>query len=163
MSINNTDHGIEWSYCPLLLITLNQCIFSFYLLEGPNWQLERIISEQIWLLCLLGFSWQTYVEDMQKVLQDKNWKVRTTICWGQRDRWLSFDGVEDFCKDSNHSLIEVPRVNTKLFYSTCLRKGNMLLFPCCLWINLLSNEYLPSIILLSFHRDHILSLWHKGC
>ncbi|KAF7825901.1 putative hydrolase isoform X1 [Senna tora] len=52
---------------------------------------------------------KTYVEDMQTILKDKNWKVRTTICWGQRDRWLSFDGVEDFCKDSNHTLIEVPR------------------------------------------------------
>ncbi|KAI9120008.1 hypothetical protein K1719_008977 [Acacia pycnantha] len=52
---------------------------------------------------------KTYVEDMQKMLQDKNWKVQTTICWGQRDRWLSYDGVEDFCKDSNHTLIEVPR------------------------------------------------------
>ncbi|WVZ17415.1 hypothetical protein V8G54_010397, partial [Vigna mungo] len=49
-----------------------------------------------------------YVEDMHRILKDKNWKVRTTICWGQRDRWLSFDGVEDFSKDSNHKLIEVP-------------------------------------------------------
>ncbi|XP_020227606.1 2-hydroxy-6-oxo-6-(2'-aminophenyl)hexa-2,4-dienoic acid hydrolase isoform X2 [Cajanus cajan] len=49
-----------------------------------------------------------YVEDMHTILKDKNWKVQTTICWGQRDRWLSYDGVEDFCKDSNHKLIEVP-------------------------------------------------------
>eukprot|EP00256_Glycine_max_P010190 XP_003521017.3 uncharacterized hydrolase YNR064C isoform X1 [Glycine max] len=49
-----------------------------------------------------------YVEDMQTILKDKNWKVQTTICWGQRDRWLSYDGVEDFCKDSNHKLIDVP-------------------------------------------------------
>ncbi|XP_027335448.1 uncharacterized protein LOC113849620 isoform X3 [Abrus precatorius] len=49
-----------------------------------------------------------YVEDMQTILKDQNWKVRTSICWGQRDRWLSYDGVEDFCKDSNHTLIEVP-------------------------------------------------------
>ncbi|XP_054783121.1 uncharacterized protein LOC129290389 [Prosopis cineraria] len=54
-------------------------------------------------------SLKTYVEDMKKILQNQNWKVRTTICWGQRDRWLSYDGVEDFCKDSNHTLIEVPR------------------------------------------------------
>ncbi|KAG5042920.1 hypothetical protein JHK87_006835 [Glycine soja] len=53
-----------------------------------------------------------YVEDMQTILKDKNWKVQTTICWGQRDRWLSYDGVEDFCKDSNHKLIDVPTVNT---------------------------------------------------
>ncbi|XP_061371825.1 uncharacterized protein LOC133314364 [Gastrolobium bilobum] len=50
-----------------------------------------------------------YVEDMQTILKDKNWKVRTTLYWGQRDRWLSYDGVEDFCKGSNHTLIEVPR------------------------------------------------------
>nr|AFK49471.1 unknown [Lotus japonicus] len=49
-----------------------------------------------------------YVDNMQTILKDKNWKVRTTICWGQRDHWLSYDGVEDFCKDSNHTLIEVP-------------------------------------------------------
>ncbi|KAK2352676.1 alpha/beta-Hydrolases superfamily protein [Trifolium repens] len=50
-----------------------------------------------------------YVEDMQRILNDKSWNVRTTICWGLRDRWLSYDGVEDFCKGSNHKLIEVPR------------------------------------------------------
>ncbi|XP_073219496.1 uncharacterized protein [Cicer arietinum] len=50
-----------------------------------------------------------YVEDMQTILKDKSCNVRTTICWGQRDRWLSYDGVEDFCKDSNHTLIQVPK------------------------------------------------------
>ncbi|CAJ1948724.1 unnamed protein product [Sphenostylis stenocarpa] len=49
-----------------------------------------------------------YVEDMHGILKDKNWKVQTTLCWGQRDRWLNYDGVEDFSKDSNHKLIEVP-------------------------------------------------------
>ncbi|KAJ7961716.1 Alpha/beta hydrolase fold [Quillaja saponaria] len=52
---------------------------------------------------------KSYVEDMRTTLKDKDWKVQTTICWGQRDRWLSYDGVEDFCKDSNQKLIEVPR------------------------------------------------------
>ncbi|XP_042958775.1 uncharacterized protein LOC122294252 isoform X2 [Carya illinoinensis] len=51
---------------------------------------------------------KTYVEDMQRILTDKNWKVPTTVLWGQRDRWLSYDGVEDFCKDANHKLVEVP-------------------------------------------------------
>lgn len=41
---------------------------------------------------------------------DEKWKVPTTICWGQRDRWLEFDGVEDFCKETNHKLIELPMV-----------------------------------------------------
>ncbi|KAK7838612.1 haloalkane dehalogenase [Quercus suber] len=51
---------------------------------------------------------KTYVEDMQMILTDKNWNVQTTVFWGQRDRWLNYDGVEDFCKDSNHKLVELP-------------------------------------------------------
>ncbi|THG08811.1 hypothetical protein TEA_006017 [Camellia sinensis var. sinensis] len=50
----------------------------------------------------------TYVEEMRKILMDKNWGVPTTICWGQRDRWLTYDGVEDFCEISKHRLIELP-------------------------------------------------------
>ncbi|KAF3434950.1 hypothetical protein FNV43_RR22037 [Rhamnella rubrinervis] len=53
-----------------------------------------------------------YVEEMRMILLDKNWKVKTTVCWGKRDRWLAFDGVEDFCKDSRHKLIEIPMVPT---------------------------------------------------
>ncbi|KAH7518196.1 hypothetical protein FEM48_Zijuj09G0145900 [Ziziphus jujuba var. spinosa] len=49
-----------------------------------------------------------YVEEMRTILQDKSWKVKTTVCWGKRDRWLAFDGVEDFCKDSSHKLLEIP-------------------------------------------------------
>ncbi|KAL1558712.1 cis-3-alkyl-4-alkyloxetan-2-one decarboxylase [Salvia divinorum] len=49
-----------------------------------------------------------YVEDMRRILGDETWKVRTSICWGERDRWLSFEGVEDFCRESNHQLIKVP-------------------------------------------------------
>ncbi|KAK2649739.1 hypothetical protein Ddye_017228 [Dipteronia dyeriana] len=49
-----------------------------------------------------------YVEEMRTILTDKEWKIHTTVCWGQRDRWLSYDGVEDFCKSSNHELIELP-------------------------------------------------------
>ncbi|XP_048337191.2 uncharacterized protein LOC107413753 isoform X2 [Ziziphus jujuba] len=51
-----------------------------------------------------------YVEEMRMILQDKSWKVKTTVCWGKRDRWLAFDGVEDFCKDSSHKLLEIPSV-----------------------------------------------------
>ncbi|XP_015579731.1 cis-3-alkyl-4-alkyloxetan-2-one decarboxylase isoform X2 [Ricinus communis] len=51
---------------------------------------------------------KNYVEEMRSILLDRTWKVRTTICWGQRDRWLGYDGVEDFCKDSKHRLIELP-------------------------------------------------------
>ncbi|XP_015088455.1 uncharacterized protein LOC107031556 isoform X1 [Solanum pennellii] len=53
-----------------------------------------------------------YVEDTRAILMDNNWSVQTTVCWGQRDRWLSFDGVEDFCKESKHRLIELPMVMT---------------------------------------------------
>ncbi|KAL6339472.1 hypothetical protein AAG906_033008 [Vitis piasezkii] len=49
-----------------------------------------------------------YVEEMRTILMDKDWKVQTTICWGERDRWLSYDGVEDFCKRSNHKLLKLP-------------------------------------------------------
>ncbi|TYI00889.1 hypothetical protein ES332_A11G163600v1 [Gossypium tomentosum] len=51
---------------------------------------------------------KAYVEDTKAILMDKNWKVRTTVCWGRRDRWLNYDEVEDFCKNSNHKLIELP-------------------------------------------------------
>ncbi|KAK2965806.1 hypothetical protein RJ640_025315 [Escallonia rubra] len=51
---------------------------------------------------------KTYVEEMRMTLMDASWKVRTTICWGQRDRWLSYDGVEEFCNDSKHRLVELP-------------------------------------------------------
>ncbi|KAB1212159.1 hypothetical protein CJ030_MR5G001756 [Morella rubra] len=60
---------------------------------------------------------KTYVEDMRKILMDKDWKVPTTIFWGQRDRWLSYDGVEDFCKDSKHKLIELPMVLNVISYT----------------------------------------------
>uniref|UniRef100_A0A803MFR1 AB hydrolase-1 domain-containing protein n=1 Tax=Chenopodium quinoa TaxID=63459 RepID=A0A803MFR1_CHEQI len=49
-----------------------------------------------------------YVQESRKILMNENWKVRTTVCWGQRDRWLNYDGVEDFCKESNHKLVELP-------------------------------------------------------
>ncbi|XP_077227325.1 alpha/beta-Hydrolases superfamily protein isoform X2 [Tasmannia lanceolata] len=51
---------------------------------------------------------KAYVEDMRKILSSQTWKVRTKICWGQRDRWLNYEGVEDFCKSSNHELVELP-------------------------------------------------------
>ncbi|KAJ0972596.1 hypothetical protein J5N97_020555 [Dioscorea zingiberensis] len=50
----------------------------------------------------------TYVEAMKKTLNSETWTIPTTICWGMRDRWLSYDGVEDFCKISNFKLVELP-------------------------------------------------------
>ncbi|KAJ8633174.1 hypothetical protein MRB53_026510 [Persea americana] len=52
---------------------------------------------------------KAYVEDMRKILSSQTWKVSTTICWGLRDRWLNYDGVEDFCKRLNHELVELPK------------------------------------------------------
>lgn len=51
---------------------------------------------------------KTYVENTRMILKDQNWKVKTTIFWGERDRWLSYDGVEDFCKESGHKLVNIP-------------------------------------------------------
>ncbi|XP_017237389.1 uncharacterized protein LOC108210562 isoform X2 [Daucus carota subsp. sativus] len=52
---------------------------------------------------------KNYIEEMKTTLMDDTWKVQTTVCWGQRDRWLSYDGVVDFCNDSKHRLVELPR------------------------------------------------------
>ncbi|XP_010450251.1 PREDICTED: uncharacterized protein LOC104732404 [Camelina sativa] len=49
-----------------------------------------------------------YAEEMRTSLMDKSWKIPTTVCWGQRDRWLSYEGVEEFCKSSGHNLVEMP-------------------------------------------------------
>ncbi|WOL04399.1 hypothetical protein Cni_G13120 [Canna indica] len=51
---------------------------------------------------------KAYVEAMRTTLASETWKIRTTICWGVRDRWLSYDGVEEVCKASNHKLVELP-------------------------------------------------------
>lgn len=51
---------------------------------------------------------KNYVEETTAILLDKSWKVKTTVCWGQRDRWLTFDGVENFCKNSKQELIQIP-------------------------------------------------------
>ncbi|OVA19076.1 Alpha/beta hydrolase fold-1 [Macleaya cordata] len=49
-----------------------------------------------------------YVKLMRTTLSSDNWKVNTMVCWGQRDRWLSYDGVEEFCKGLKHELVELP-------------------------------------------------------
>lgn len=49
-----------------------------------------------------------YVQSMRTILASEFWKTNTTICWGLRDRWLSYDGVEDYCKSLNHKLVELP-------------------------------------------------------
>ncbi|XP_068664484.1 uncharacterized protein [Aristolochia californica] len=40
------------------------------------------------------------VDDVRKILSSQAWKIRTKVCWGQRDRWLNYDGVEDFCRST---------------------------------------------------------------
>ncbi|XP_042421039.1 cis-3-alkyl-4-alkyloxetan-2-one decarboxylase-like isoform X1 [Zingiber officinale] len=51
---------------------------------------------------------QDYVKAMRTTLSSETWEISTTICWGMRDRWLSYDGVEEFCKASNHKLVQLP-------------------------------------------------------
>uniref|UniRef100_A0A1D1XSZ2 Haloalkane dehalogenase 2 n=1 Tax=Anthurium amnicola TaxID=1678845 RepID=A0A1D1XSZ2_9ARAE len=51
---------------------------------------------------------KTFVEAMRTILSSETWKVQTTVCWGQRDRWLKYDGIEDFCSRFNHKLVELP-------------------------------------------------------
>ncbi|GAB2234620.1 hypothetical protein Droror1_Dr00003877 [Drosera rotundifolia] len=51
---------------------------------------------------------KAYVDDTRRILTDQNWNVKTTVCWGQRDQWLSPDGVEDFIRDSKHKLVDLP-------------------------------------------------------
>ncbi|KAK9159438.1 hypothetical protein Syun_005779 [Stephania yunnanensis] len=51
---------------------------------------------------------KAYVKEMRTTLSSETWKVRTSICWGQRDRWLGYEGIEDFCKEFNHKLVGLP-------------------------------------------------------
>lgn len=44
----------------------------------------------------------------REILSGDDWKVRTTVCWGQRDRWLTYDGVQSFCKELGCKLVEIP-------------------------------------------------------
>ena len=64
---------------------------------------------------------------MRTILLDKNWKVKTTVCWGERDRWLTFDGVEDFCKDSKQKLITIPNVRALLAYAQVYYGWNVII------------------------------------
>ncbi|CAN1346061.1 Cis-3-alkyl-4-alkyloxetan-2-one decarboxylase [Linum perenne] len=49
-----------------------------------------------------------YVEEAKAMILDNNWGVQTTVCWGRRDRWLSFDGVEELLEGSRIKLVELP-------------------------------------------------------
>lgn len=51
---------------------------------------------------------KAYVESMRTILASESWQVNTTICWGMRDRWLNYDGVQDYCRSRNHKLVELP-------------------------------------------------------
>ncbi|KAJ6824902.1 putative haloalkane dehalogenase [Iris pallida] len=59
-------------------------------------------------LCYLDLPEKDYVGSMRTILASESWKTKTTICWGLRDRWLSYDGVEDYCKALKHKLVELP-------------------------------------------------------
>ncbi|WVZ67664.1 hypothetical protein U9M48_016713 [Paspalum notatum var. saurae] len=51
---------------------------------------------------------KTYIESMRSILGSDSWKTKTTICWGMRDRWLSYDGVEEFFAGLNQKIVELP-------------------------------------------------------
>lgn len=53
---------------------------------------------------------QAYIESMRSILESGSWKTKTTICWGMRDRWLSYDGVEEFFGGLNQKIVELPMV-----------------------------------------------------
>ncbi|PIA29843.1 hypothetical protein AQUCO_05800130v1 [Aquilegia coerulea] len=48
------------------------------------------------------------IEASRKILSSEDWKVQTTVCWGQRDRWLMYDGVQKFCKDLGYKFVDLP-------------------------------------------------------
>ncbi|KAH0448507.1 hypothetical protein IEQ34_022307 [Dendrobium chrysotoxum] len=50
-----------------------------------------------------------YVEYMRAIIASSSWKINTAVCWGLRDRWLSYKGIEDFCKPLNLKLVELPK------------------------------------------------------
>lgn len=49
------------------------------------------------------------IVDMRSTLSKKEWKVPTSIIWGMRDRWLKYDGVEEFAQYAKHELIQLPQ------------------------------------------------------
>lgn len=47
--------------------------------------------------------------EMRSILSNKEWKVPTSIIWGMRDRWLKYDGVEEFANFAKHEVIQLPK------------------------------------------------------
>ncbi|XP_047053254.1 haloalkane dehalogenase 2-like [Lolium rigidum] len=56
----------------------------------------------------LGKDLKGYIESMRSILASDSWNTKTTICWGMRDRWLTYDGVADFCDGLKHKFVELP-------------------------------------------------------
>jgi pimeloyl-ACP methyl ester carboxylesterase len=56
----------------------------------------------------LGKDLKGYIESMRSILASDSWNTKTTICWGMRDRWLTYDGVANFCDDLKHKFVEIP-------------------------------------------------------
>ncbi|RWV80957.1 hypothetical protein GW17_00057683, partial [Ensete ventricosum] len=117
--INRHTHIVKFFLCslkiimPLLLIGLvRYCRFKFKVsslwcpltgLASNALTSKLAFSGAQVLVFLISLSldmdltilWMAYVEDMRTTLASETWKTRTTICWGMRDRWLSYDGVEE--------------------------------------------------------------------
>lgn len=88
---------------------IDQLTAGFHNLRSFNYPQGNHIL--IFCLSICSFV-QSYVQSMREVLVSESWKVPTSICWGMRDRWLSYDGVEEFCKASNNKLVELPMVQS---------------------------------------------------
>ncbi|XP_044359135.1 cis-3-alkyl-4-alkyloxetan-2-one decarboxylase isoform X1 [Triticum aestivum] len=56
----------------------------------------------------MGKDLKAYIESMRSILASDSWNTKTTICWGLRDRWLTYDGVEDFCDGLKHNVVQLP-------------------------------------------------------
>lgn len=48
----------------------------------------------------------------REILSPTSWKKPVSILWGLKDRWLDFNGVENFAKTINARLVQLPQVHT---------------------------------------------------
>lgn len=93
------------------------CIFCLFIFIGSMlFVMERILLPPK-PICytpnfLSNMVHQAYVESMRTILADESWKTNTTICCGLRDRWLDYNGIEDYCRSFNHKLVELPMVSS---------------------------------------------------
>ncbi|KAL0435215.1 UNVERIFIED_CONTAM: Haloalkane dehalogenase [Sesamum radiatum] len=123
--LSKNNHAIAFDWLGFGFSDKPQPKYGFdYTLKEYVESLESVISEfakdKVTLVV------QGFVEEMRRTLTDENWKVQTTVCWGERDRWLSFEGVEDFCKESNLQLITLPTAGHHVQEDCSEEVGNLI-------------------------------------